>query len=90
MAEEEKINEQTEENGAEAAELRQMILELNERIKTVEKENKELRSENRKYFYDSLNTGLKDEPEAEPEPQPTILDDKTMQENLKTIIKGAY
>lgn len=89
MAEEN--NNIVEESGSEAAELRQLIVDLNERLKTVEKENKELRSENRKYFYDSLNTGLRDTPEAVPEePKPTKLTDSQMLENFKTIIKGAY
>lgn len=87
MAEEENIveNEQSE------SELRQMIIELNERLKTVEKDNRNLRAENRKYFYDSLNTGLEPKPEAEPEaPKKTELSETEMQNNFEKIIKGAY
>lgn len=60
----------------EIAQLRDALKSVREELASVRKDNDALRAENRKYFYESVKTGVPDDPPApEPEPAPPTLDE---------------
>lgn len=70
----------------EIAQLRDAVQSMREELDQERAANEALRAENRKYFYNSVKTGLPDTP---PEPEPEkILTPEELANNLGEIIKN--
>ena len=70
----------------EIAQLRDALKGLKDELASVRSDNEALRAENRKYFYDSIKTGLPDTP---PEPEPEkILTPEELAADIGDIIKS--